>query len=310
MKKHKLFLIFPVIFLSLIFPKGTKAQDFEVSVVMDMTSLSNDIKDKLKDLKQQVEDYYNRNKFADGEIYKIKATIQFSFRGSDGFDGYDAQVFIASQRIIDTKDKKNNPRYSTLFRYLDERCSFSYNRSLPFIFNAVRFDSFLSLLDYYAFIMLGYDADSFFPVKIFPQKCGTAYFQKALDICNKPMTNRTGWSETGGGSKPSRLQIVQELLNSKFTDYRNAIFEYHWDGLDSLPYTKNAYNHILNSLETISKIKKNEPKTYAIDMFYETKNQEIADMFLTYGNKTIYDRLIILDPAHQRIYEEAKKNAK
>jgi hypothetical protein len=309
-KKHNLFLIVPLIFLILIFTKDIKAQDFEVSVIMEMTSLSNDAKDKLKDFKLQVENYFNRNKFADGEIYKIKASIQFSFRGYDGFDGYDAQVFFASQRVIDTKEKRTNPRYTTLFRYLDEKCSFSYNRSMSFILNFNRFDSFLSLLDYYALIMLGYDCDSFFPVKIFPQKSGSQYFQKALDLCNKPMTNRSGWSESGGGSKPTRLLLVQELLSAKFVDFRDAIFEYHWNGLDSLPYTKNAYEHILNALEAISKTKKSEARTWSIDMFYETKNQEIADLFLNYGNRNVYDRLMTLDPGHVRIYEEAKKNAK
>jgi hypothetical protein len=309
-KKNKIIKIFYIVTLLFLYSCPVRSQEFEVSVITDMASLSNDIRDKLKDFKQQVEDYYNRNKFGEGNIYKIKATIQFSFRGSNGFDLYDAQIFVASQRIIDKADKATNPKYSTLFRYLDERCSFTYNRSMPFMLNAVRFDSFLSLLDYYAFVMLGYDADSFFPSKVFPQKSGTIYFQKALDICNKPMQDRNGWTETGGGSKPSRIQIVQELLNSKFVDFRSAFFMYHWDGLDSLGYTNNAYNYILESIEKISNIKKNEPKAYSVDIFFDTKNQEIADTFLNYGNKAVYDRLSKLDPAHQRVYEDAKKLAK
>jgi len=286
------------------------SQDFEVSVLVDMTTLSNDVRDKLKDFKQQVEDYYNKNKFADGDIYKIKATLQFSFRGSNGFDVYDAQLFIASSRIIDKSDKLVNPKYSTAFRYVDERCSFTYNRSMPFVYNFIRFDSFLSLLDYYAFIMLGFDSDSFFPARIIPQKSGTPYFQKANDICNKPMSDRKGWTETGGGSKPSRLQFAQELMNPRFMDFRVAYFDYHWKGLDSLGYTKNAYEYILNALEKITAVKKTEPKAFSIDIFYDTKNQEIADLFLDYGNKKVYDRLMLLDPAHQRIYEEAKAKAR
>jgi hypothetical protein len=306
-KVFKIFLIFAIIFAYFL---PARSQDFEVAVILDMQSLSNDVKDKLKDFKQQVEDYYNRNKFADGEIYKIKASIQFSFRGSNGFDAYDAQVFVASQRVVDRSDKITNPKYSTLFRFLDERCSFNYNRAMPFIFNAIRFDSFLSLLDYYAFIMLGYDADSFFPSKVFPQKSGTIYFQKALDICNKPMQDKNGWTETGGGSKPSRIQIVQELLNPKFLDLRSGVFNYHWNGLDSLGYTPNAYNHILEAIEKIANVKKGEPKAYTVDIFFDTKNQEIAESFLNYGNKAIYDRLAQIDPGHQRAYEDAKKRAR
>jgi len=60
----------------------------------------------------------------------------------------------------------------------------------------------------------------------------------------------------------------------------------------------------------MTKVKKKEVKTFNIDYFLETKAQEIADVYLNYGDKGIYDKLILLDPAHQRIYEEAKKKAR
>lgn len=309
----KLFFVFLLSFVSTLY-----AQDFEVTVIMNVDALSLDAKDRISNFKQQVEDYFNRNKFYENayfnennmpgaDIYKIKSTIQFNFTGASG-DNYNAQIFISSQRIIDRPDKKQNPKYSTLFKYLDERCSFYYNKSMQFIKNDLRFDPLLSLLDYYAFIMLGYDQDSFFPKD--DQKNKSVYFQKALDICNKPISDRNGWTETGGGSKPSRLQIVQELLNTRYEDFRNGFFEYHWFGLDSLGVSKNAYTIILNALKKISGIKKKEVKAYNVDIFFETKNSEIADIFLNYGDKRIYDQLIIFDPSHQRIYEEAKKRAK
>jgi hypothetical protein len=295
------------------------AQDFDCTVLVNVDALNLDAKDRLKELKQNVEDYFNKNKFYDNQyfnetnqpgadMYKIKATLQFTFTSSNGFDGYSAQILFVSQRIIDKSDKKTNPKYTTTFRFNDERCNFNYNRSLPFIRNDTRFDSFISLLDYYAFMMLGYDQDSFFPKD--DQKNRSIYFQKAIDICNKPITDRTGWTETGGGSKPSRLQLVQELLNTRFDDYRTGYFEYHWLGLDSLGTSKNAYKYILGALQKISNIKKKEVKAFNIDMFFEEKNLEISDIFLNYGDKSVYDQLILIDPSHQRIYEEAKKKAR
>jgi hypothetical protein len=310
------FKLFLLIFLSFIV--NLKAQDFEVQVIMNTDALSLDARDRISTFKQQVEDYFNRNKFYENayfnennmpgsEIYKIKSTIQFNFTGASG-DNYNVQLFISSQRIIDRYDKKQNPKYTTLFKYLDERCAFYYNKSMQFIKNDLRFDPLLSLLDYYAYILLGYDQDSFFPKD--DSKNKSVYFQKALDICNKPISDRNGWTETGGGSKPSRLQVVQELLNSRYEDFRTGFFEYHWFGLDSLGFSKNAHTIILNALKKISNIKKKEVKAYNIDIFFETKNTEIADVFLNYGDKRVYDQLILIDPSHQRIYEEAKKRAK
>jgi hypothetical protein len=163
-------------------------------------------------------------------------------------------------------------------------------------------------MDYYAYMMLGYDQDSYFPKD--DPKNKSIYFTKAQDICNKQMSDRNGWTETGGGSKPSRLQLVQELLNPRYDDFRNGFFEYHWFGLDSMGYSKNSYNIILNALKKIGNIKKKEVKAFNIDLFFEAKNAEIADLFLNYGDKKVYDQLILFDPSHQRIYEDAKKRAK
>lgn len=296
-----------------------KAQDFDMTVTLNVDVLPTDAKDKVKDMKQQLEDYFNKNKFYDNAIfneqnkpgadaYKIKSAIQVTFKGTNGIDQYDAQVLIVSQRIIDTQDKRQNARYTTLFKYIDERFKFTYNRSIQFIKNEFRFDPFISFFDYYAYMMLGYDQDSFFP-KDHPMN-RSIYFQKAMDICNKPMVDRTGWTETGGGSKPSRLVMVQELMNPRFDDYRNGFYEYHWLGIDSLGLSRNAYAYLYNAVEKIAKIKKKEVRAYCVDYFLENKGQEIADSFLNYGDKGIYDKLMQLDPARQRVYEEAKKRAK
>lgn len=316
----KRFIINIFLFIA-IFALRANSQDFDMVVTLNTDALNAEAKDRVKDMKQQLEDYFNKNKFYDNALfnennkqgadaYKIKAQMQITFSSTNGFDQYDAKLLIISQRIIDKSDKKTNPRYSVLFRYIDERVSFTYTRAIQFIKNDVRFDPFLSLFDYYAYLMLGFDQDSFFP-KDHP-KNRSVYFQKAMDICNKPIPvdNRNGWTETGGGSKPSRLVLVQELMNSRFDDYRNAFYEYHWMGLDSLGLTRNAYAYILNAIEKISKLKKKEMKAYNIDLFFETKAQEIADAFLNYGDRGVYDKLMLWDPAHQRIYEEAKKKAR
>lgn len=295
-----------------------KAQDFDASVTLNIEALSPDAKDKVSTFKQQVEDYYNRNKFYENsyfndnnmpgsDIYKIKLLIQFNFTSGSN-DYYSVQMFVTSQRIIDKYDKKQNPKYTTAFRNLDERCAFTYTKSMQFIKNDLKFDPLLSLLDYYAYMALGFDQDSFFPKD--DPKNKSVYFQKALDICNKPMSDPNGWTQTGGGSKPSRLQIVQELLNPRFEDFRNGFFEYHWFGLDSLGLSKNSHRVILNAIRKISGIKKKEVKAFNVDLFFEEKKDEIAEVFLNYGDKTVYDQLIIYDPFHQRIYEDAKKRAK
>ncbi len=301
----KWFLIIIIFFITGVNNSYSQKQDFHVEVIVDMTQLTPAIQEKLMNFKQKVQDYLEKNKYFVDDITPVRVQMQFSFTSVDVVTlTYQAKLFVASQREIFNPFKNGPDKYSTAFRFLDERCEFVYNDNIPFIKNDYRFDGFLSLLDYYAYMMAGYDEDSYFV------KGGNKYFQKAVDICNKVTANTKGWNDTGGGSKPSRLQLVQELLNARFDDFRKAYFEYMWTGLDSISIKKrNAQKNILDALEVIGTTKKKEVKAYNIDIFFDSKATEIAEIFIDYGDRSVYDKLSSIDPSHQSIYTEAKGRA-
>lgn len=280
--------------------------DLKAEVSIDVTQLPQSSQEKLVNFKQKVEDYLNKNKYHNEKIPPIRVQMQFNFTGVNTTTlTYDAKLFIASQREVYNPFNNGQQKFSVAFRFLDERCQFVYNENIPFIKNDQRFDSFLSLLDYYAYMIVGYDEDSYIAF------AGNKYFQKAVDICNKVTISTSGWNETGGGSKPSRLQLVQELLSVRFDNFRKGYFEYMYFGLDSLLLKKKtAQNNILIALEAISNIKKKEVKSFNVDIFFDSKAAEIADVFLDYGDRTVYDKLINFDKAHQTIYEDARKKAR
>jgi len=302
----KWFLIIVIILLSNSDNSYSQQQDLAVEVIVDMTQLPPDAQDKLSNFKRRTEEYLNKNKYFDDKVPPVKVQMQFNFTGLDNVNlNYQAQIFIASKREIYNPFKSGELKYATAFRYLDERCDFYYNDNMVFLKNDYRFDSFLSLLDYYAYIVAGYDEDSYFV------KGGNKYFQKALDICNKVTGSVNGWNETGGGSKPSRLQLVQEILDVRSDGFRKAYFEYMWTGLDSLAINKiHAYQNILDAVYSISEIKKKQVQTYNINIFFDSKATEIAETFIEYGNRSVYDKLISYDRSHQSVYEEAKKRAR
>lgn len=303
--KFLMFLIICIVFTS----GNLFSQDLKATVTIEASTLSSSDRDRLKNFVQQVTDYLTRNKFHTKQLepdYTVEADFQFYFRSMPSVDNYDVQLFVQSRRKVDDATQKTNtPKYSPIFRFLDERVAFTYNNSIRFERNDSRFDPLISLLDYYVYIILGYDEDTYFV------KGGTPLFQKALDICNKPMSDKKGWTESGGGSKPTRLQIVQELLNVRFDGYRKGIFEYMWMGIDSMSVNKRAgFKNVLSALERIDQVKKNEVKSYNIDIFYDTKNKEIADLFLDYGDRTVYDKLMRYDPSHRSVYEDAQRKAR
>ncbi|MEO8664269.1 MAG: DUF4835 family protein [Ignavibacteria bacterium] len=306
-RQIKWFSIFLIILITHLNKSYSQQQDLNVEVKVTMDQIPPAAQEKLVNFKQKVEDYLNKNKYHDEKITPIQVQMEFNFTGLDLVSStYQAKLFIASKREVYDPFKPQAEKYSVAFRFLDERCEFYYNENLPFIKNDYRFDSFLSLLDYYAYMIVGYDEDSYWP-----DKRGNKFFQKALDICNKVTGSAKGWNETGGGSKPSRLQLVQEILDIRFEGFRKSYFEYMWTGMDSLTINKDhAFKNILDAIESISNIKKKEVKSFNIDIFFDSKANEIAETFIDYGNRSVYDKLIDFDRSHQSIYEEARKRAR
>ena len=102
--------------------------------------------------------------------------------------------------------------------------------------------------------------------------------------------------------------LVQEMLNTRYDNFRQGYWEYHWMGIDSLVTSPaNSYNYMLTALDKISEIKKKEVRSYCVDIFFDEKHLEICENFLKYPDRGVYDRLSKVDPTHQSKYEDYKK---
>ena len=87
---------------------------------------------------------------------------------------------------------------------------------------------------------------------------------------------------------------------------RAASWRYHFTGLDSLAFApEKAYNNIIQAIEIIGKIKRlSDPRNQVIKAFFDTKYMELADLFVKNPDKSVYNTLANIDPAHLKTYEE------
>ncbi len=205
-------------------------------------------------------------------------------------------MFIGSQRPI-----YKLGRSTAVTRILDDKCDFSYTKFESMNHDDSRFDPLMSLLDFYGYVILGYDYDSYKPGD------GTQFFQKAGEILNKARNSSggKGW-DLPTQSSYSRAGLIDELLTPKFYDLRDAAFRYHYRGLDNLYKDEvKARKNILTALEKIGNLQKQiNQNSLSIRLFFDAKYLEICDVFLKDPDLTIYSRLSKIDPAHQKNYTE------
>ncbi len=295
-----------VIFLTPAFIPTVKAQELDATVDVDVSAINIDIRDRLSNFKNDVQNYLIKTRFTDenivndvrGKPYKIKCNFSFFFRTATGIDSYEAQLVVSVQRNIYKTDN-----FTTVFRIKDETWAFNYVKGQSFYHDDLKFNNLTSFLDYYAYMIVGSDDDSWEP------NLGTVRFQKAQNIVNLAIANSDGKGWVDNSSlKQSRSVYPAELLNSKYDNYRKAVWIYHFAGMDSLQDNKKqALEKIAEALQMIGKVKKTEVRSFLIKQFFDTKYLEIAATLVDYYDKSIYRKLMDFDPDHASTYEEYAK---
>ncbi len=271
------------------------AQELDCSVTVDYRQLQGADYDFLEELEQKVREYFNNNTWTDDryrEFERINCSVQIIMQEAVSLTNFRARIIVASRRPI-----YNTAQSTPVVRINDTNYRFEYSRGTPLQFNPETFDPLTSVLDFYAYLLLGYDYDTF------SQLGGTPYFEQARRIANLAEgSGGTGWSSVGGNR--GRTELVNELLDSRFETLRRASYTYHLQGLDRFVNdTEAARQRILSVLQSLQGLSQNVSRSYALDLFFSAKFQELAAIFTSAPmSNRAYNLLTQMDPSHSSEY--------
>jgi len=290
-----------LIFILLLIPfRMIFAQEIAAKVTVNFESLQTEYREKLVNFASQVEDYINKNKWTDlkWEGPKIPVSIQVYFKSGNPSNRYSAQVVISSQRPIYQSEKS-----TLMLKLIDPNWEFTYEKNQVLLFNPSLFESLTGFINYYVYVILGIDSDSY------EEFGGTKFFNQALSIAYQGASSNfsNGWAP-GEGSF-NRVDFVSEYLNEKFQNFRKAFFDYHYNGLDlasedpTLPAKK-----LINFIKVLEDLRnKVFSRSILLKVFFDTKYLEFCEVLRNYSDKSVFDRLKKIDPAHISTYDEYQK---
>ncbi|GIV59154.1 DUF4835 family protein [Rhodocaloribacter litoris] len=273
------------------------AQEFNCRVSVNYQNLTGSDFSFLQDLQQAVSEYLNQrswteDRFLDHE--RIDCSFSIFFQEAVSLSSFRARLVIALSRpIYGTSGQTNVVQIS------DENWRFDYTRGTPLIHDIDRFDPLTSVLDFYAYLLLGYDYDTFSSLG------GTKYFQQARLIAELARSSGApGWTQLGGDR--SRGELISQIQDPRFQPLRQVYFDYHFNGLDLFTSDPDrARANILGVLETLREINRDVSRAYVLDLFFSTKFQELAAVFEGSSLRTqAYDLLAELDPSHLNEYNK------
>jgi hypothetical protein len=280
------------------------AQELDCDVTVDYQSIPTTNRDYLVNFANQVKTYMNSYRWTNEDLEgeRIKCSLQIFFLSVSGNTRYSAQIFVGSQRLI----YEGNGKTTAVVRILDDKWDFVYEKDQPIYHNEFRFDPLASLLDFYAYLIIGFDFDTHESLS------GSPYFLKCSNIQNLGSSTpfSRGWVKVTGSY--TRAGLTEEILNSRYTPLREGFYQYHFNGLDLLASDrKAAYETIINVLNQFGNFKKAEgANVLFLRIFFDTKYLELADIFTDYWDPEIFNKLNAIDPSHQRYYDEYRNKRK
>ncbi|WP_396150808.1 DUF4835 family protein [Flavobacterium sp.] len=260
------FLVF--LFLS-VFCANSQELKAIVSINTDqVTSVNPQI---FKNLEKQVFDFLNNTKFSE-KVVKQNEKINCSFFFI--VTKFESNNFEASLQVNSSRPVYNSTFTTPILNINDKDVSFKYIEFENLIYDQNAFTSNLvSILSFYANVIIASDADTF------SDKGGTDSYETALNITNVAQSSGfSGWVQTG--KKTTRFNLISDLISNTFDAYRETMYEYHINGLDKMADDlKQGKLGIVNAIDTLLKVHKVRPNSLLARTFFDTKTDEIVDIF-------------------------------
>ncbi|MBC91374.1 MAG: DUF4835 domain-containing protein [Flavobacteriaceae bacterium] len=259
-------------FISAFFSIQLNAQELKCSVVINSSLVNQTNQQIFKTLENSIREFMNSKVWTSRKWdynERIECSLIFNITEyNNSNNNFNGTLQIISQRPVYQSNYS-----SPMINYQDNDINFKYEEYQPLFYNSNIFESnLISILSFYAYVILGVDSDSF------SLNGGQRYFSTAQQISNLAQQNNVvGWNPDG--SRKNRYWFIDSILSNAFVNFRKTLYEYHRNGLDQMTTDqKLAKQNILNSLKNLDDLNKRRPNSFLIQFFFDSKSKEIVNV--------------------------------
>ena len=259
--------------LSLIlFSANVFAQELRCNVTVSSQRIQGANQNLFRTMQSDIYEFMNNRKWTD-HVYsydeKLRCNIMILLEEQLSADEFRGSIQVQLIRpVFDSS-------YETTILNIkdnDFRCRYVEFQPLEFNETSNR-DNLTNILAYYAYVILGFNYDSFSP------EGGTPYFEKAQAIVNNSQNLPVkGWKSFE--SERNRYWLLENILNKSYADFRRCMYNYHRNGLDLMSQrVEEGRANIAESLRDLQKVFRKRPSTYILQMFFDSKVDELINVF-------------------------------
>lgn len=305
------YIVFVVLVAWLSIPAQLSAQELQAHVTVASGKIRGVDPSVFKNLQKAVEDLLNTTKWTDKTYApneRIVCNFLLDLQTSPSNNIYSGSLTVQSMRPV-----YNSSYNSTILNYRDKDFTFKFEPFEQLVFNASRISgndaleaNLTAILAYYAYIIIGYDQDTFLDAG------GIPVFKQAQNVVNNAPSNSSnisGWKAFEGTR--NRYWLAENLLNTRYKSFHDVLYKYHRQGLDLMYDNVNkGCESVLDCLNLLNSIYTDNPNTMILPVFFDAKADELAGIFSQAPGQIKMQALNILqklDAQHGPKYREGLK---
>lgn len=259
----------------------TNSQELNAQFVVNADLVNQTNQQIFETLERSLNEFLNSQSWTNLDFFpQEKITCSFVLN----LTSYNASKFEGTLQIQSQRTIFDSNYDSPVLNFLDKDISFTYQEFQPLFYSPAIYESNLvSLISFYAYIILGINADSL------QFKGGDPFFEQAQRIVNlSQQSGAFGWKQND--SNRNRFWLIDTMRSNTFREYRETLYTYHRKGLDLMSKSPlEGKNKIISSLLTLEDLYDRRPNAMLLQLFFDAKADEIVNLFSD-GPKVDFDR--------------------
>jgi len=277
-----------------------QAQELRCAVQVVAPGVQGVSRDVFKSLRESIREFMNNQQWTNhtyDNSERIECTLHFTIDEVEGVDRFRGSLRVQSRRPV-----YNSSYKTTVLNLKDDKIDFNYADQQSLVYNENNIESnLIGILAYYAYVILGYDYDTF------SEEGGTPFFRNAEEIVSQMQNaQQGGWKAFE--SRQNRHWLVDNVLDEDHQPLRNCYYEYHRRGLDLLADDREeGRSNIASSLEELQTVYRRNPSSFALQIFFDAKEQELVKIFsesFQQEKARVVNVLTEVNPSNSDTYEK------
>lgn len=281
------------------------SQELNCSVEINSQQVQNANKSIFSTLQQAIADYMNTREWTDATFApneRIECKMFLTVKS------YDEPVMTCDLQVQSLRPVYNSSYTTTLINHKDTKVVFSYRENDPLVYSELSADDNLtSILNFYAYLIIGLDFDSF------ALEGGSPYYEKASNVVRMAQsTSEVGW-KLFEDSK-NRAAVLSAYSDKQTSAIRNIMYSYHRLGLDAMVVSaEKGRMEITKSLKSLKELYDKVPMSVCFSILKDTKLDELINVYSKASDverKEIYELLYSIYPTENSKLERIKRDSK